>query len=304
MLSVAKAEWWISLNVEGIHCEHCKNREEEAVNDIQGVAGKVNLKHCLWLFPMKRTFPAKPSGRGSSGQAIMWFRQLQRRRIQWREIISAWNRTVFMGPMGKRQDETLFLQHWKHMPFNTYSWILYARSLQLLSIEYHRDHRNSCIRDALFIFIKRRKSIWGLLVDFSHIGLSRLSWHDLHIPLIWCFILIKGETLMCSKANTNHRNTLRQVSYYGQFSHSRVVLPKSTIVGAYLLKRQTYCHEKSALDWKQKGLTGKVPIRPNDAIFSISCNQRKNIAKYPCLLAFCSSKKRKKNHPCLISKHG
>ena len=30
--------------VDGMHCEHCKNRVEEVVNDIRGVAGKVNLK--------------------------------------------------------------------------------------------------------------------------------------------------------------------------------------------------------------------------------------------------------------------
>lgn len=30
--------------VEGMHCEHCKNRVEEAVNDMKGVAGTVNLK--------------------------------------------------------------------------------------------------------------------------------------------------------------------------------------------------------------------------------------------------------------------
>ena len=33
-----------TFQVEGMHCEHCKNRVEEAVNDIKGVAGKVNLK--------------------------------------------------------------------------------------------------------------------------------------------------------------------------------------------------------------------------------------------------------------------
>ena len=33
--------------VEGMHCEHCKNRVEEAVGDIKGVAGKVNLKQAL-----------------------------------------------------------------------------------------------------------------------------------------------------------------------------------------------------------------------------------------------------------------
>ena len=30
--------------VEGMHCEHCKRRVEEAVSDISGVAGIVNLK--------------------------------------------------------------------------------------------------------------------------------------------------------------------------------------------------------------------------------------------------------------------
>ena len=30
--------------VNGMHCEHCKNRVEEIVNDIAGVAGSVSLK--------------------------------------------------------------------------------------------------------------------------------------------------------------------------------------------------------------------------------------------------------------------
>lgn len=33
-----------TFKVNGMHCEHCQNRVEEAVNDIQGVAGRVNLK--------------------------------------------------------------------------------------------------------------------------------------------------------------------------------------------------------------------------------------------------------------------
>lgn len=33
-----------TFKVEGMHCEHCKNRVEEAVNDLKGVAGRVNLK--------------------------------------------------------------------------------------------------------------------------------------------------------------------------------------------------------------------------------------------------------------------
>lgn len=33
-----------TFRVEGMHCEKCKSRVEEAVNDINGVAGTVNLK--------------------------------------------------------------------------------------------------------------------------------------------------------------------------------------------------------------------------------------------------------------------
>jgi len=33
-----------TFRVNGMHCEHCKNRVEETVNDIKGVSGKVNLK--------------------------------------------------------------------------------------------------------------------------------------------------------------------------------------------------------------------------------------------------------------------
>lgn len=33
-----------TFKVDGMHCAHCQNRVEEAINDIQGVAGKVNLK--------------------------------------------------------------------------------------------------------------------------------------------------------------------------------------------------------------------------------------------------------------------
>ena len=32
------------FTVDGMHCEHCKRRVEEVVNDIKGVAGIVNLK--------------------------------------------------------------------------------------------------------------------------------------------------------------------------------------------------------------------------------------------------------------------
>lgn len=33
-----------TFKVEGMQCEHCKSRVKEVVNDIKGVAGKVNLK--------------------------------------------------------------------------------------------------------------------------------------------------------------------------------------------------------------------------------------------------------------------
>lgn len=36
-----------TFHVEGIHCKRCKYRVEEAVNDLPGVAGKVNLKQNL-----------------------------------------------------------------------------------------------------------------------------------------------------------------------------------------------------------------------------------------------------------------
>ncbi|MBQ9750445.1 MAG: heavy-metal-associated domain-containing protein [Clostridia bacterium] len=32
------------FKVGGMHCEHCKRRVEEAVNDIKGIAGRVDLK--------------------------------------------------------------------------------------------------------------------------------------------------------------------------------------------------------------------------------------------------------------------
>lgn len=33
-----------TFKIGGMHCQHCKNRVEEAVNDIKGVAGTVYLK--------------------------------------------------------------------------------------------------------------------------------------------------------------------------------------------------------------------------------------------------------------------
>ena len=32
------------FRVGGLHCEHCRRRVEEAINDITGIAGRVNLK--------------------------------------------------------------------------------------------------------------------------------------------------------------------------------------------------------------------------------------------------------------------
>lgn len=33
-----------TFQIEGMSCEHCKSRVEEVVNDIKGIAGKVDLK--------------------------------------------------------------------------------------------------------------------------------------------------------------------------------------------------------------------------------------------------------------------
>lgn len=33
-----------TFKVDGMHCEHCRGRVEEVVNDIKGVAGRVDLK--------------------------------------------------------------------------------------------------------------------------------------------------------------------------------------------------------------------------------------------------------------------
>lgn len=41
---LAKVNYKKVFKVEGMHCEHCKKRVEEAINDIGGVAGIVNLK--------------------------------------------------------------------------------------------------------------------------------------------------------------------------------------------------------------------------------------------------------------------
>ena len=41
---LSKVLYQKTFKVEGMHCEHCKARVEEIVNDIQGVSGSVNLK--------------------------------------------------------------------------------------------------------------------------------------------------------------------------------------------------------------------------------------------------------------------
>lgn len=41
---LSKVLYQKTFQVEGMHCEHCKARVEEVVNDIRGVSGSVNLK--------------------------------------------------------------------------------------------------------------------------------------------------------------------------------------------------------------------------------------------------------------------
>ena len=41
---LSKVLYQKTFKVDGMHCDHCKNRVEEVVNDICGVAGTVNLK--------------------------------------------------------------------------------------------------------------------------------------------------------------------------------------------------------------------------------------------------------------------
>lgn len=33
-----------TFHVDGMHCEHCKGRVEEVINDVKGIAGRVKLK--------------------------------------------------------------------------------------------------------------------------------------------------------------------------------------------------------------------------------------------------------------------
>ncbi|MBQ8404581.1 MAG: heavy-metal-associated domain-containing protein [Clostridia bacterium] len=41
---LANVKYQKVFKVEGMHCERCKNRVEEVINDIKGAAGKVDLK--------------------------------------------------------------------------------------------------------------------------------------------------------------------------------------------------------------------------------------------------------------------
>ena len=41
---LSKVIYTKTFQVEGMHCDHCKVRVEEVVNDMKGSAGKVNLK--------------------------------------------------------------------------------------------------------------------------------------------------------------------------------------------------------------------------------------------------------------------
>lgn len=44
-----------AFRVEGMHCENCKTRIEEAINDISGVAGRVDLKKGLLIVSYAKT---------------------------------------------------------------------------------------------------------------------------------------------------------------------------------------------------------------------------------------------------------
>ena len=44
---LAAIQYKKTFKVGGMHCEHCKRRVEEAVNDIHGIAGRVDLKKGL-----------------------------------------------------------------------------------------------------------------------------------------------------------------------------------------------------------------------------------------------------------------
>lgn len=41
---LANVKYQKVFKVEGMHCERCKNRVEEVINDIKGASGKVDLK--------------------------------------------------------------------------------------------------------------------------------------------------------------------------------------------------------------------------------------------------------------------
>ena len=48
---LSEVKYHKTFSLSGMHCEHCKVRVEESVNDIKGVAAKVDLKkHELTVF--------------------------------------------------------------------------------------------------------------------------------------------------------------------------------------------------------------------------------------------------------------
>ncbi len=46
-----------TFTIEGMHCNHCKIRVEEAVNEIKGVSGRVNLKKNLLIISYAEDVP-------------------------------------------------------------------------------------------------------------------------------------------------------------------------------------------------------------------------------------------------------
>ena len=58
-----------TFRVEGMHCQHCKNRVEEAVGDISGAAARVNLKKAWSPSSTPGRSTIRPSGRKSRRRA-------------------------------------------------------------------------------------------------------------------------------------------------------------------------------------------------------------------------------------------
>ncbi len=45
------------ITIEGMHCEHCQAKAEKALNGIDGVEAKVNLKHKQATVTLSRDVP-------------------------------------------------------------------------------------------------------------------------------------------------------------------------------------------------------------------------------------------------------